>query len=183
VDETAELKKGTCTVGVARQHARDHRAGGELLDRGVHAYVTGHGHAPYDFRLYLPRQWCDDEQRRGRAQVPGNVAFKTKTELAADIVTGAISGGTLFGWLAATRSTAALASCGPSASRPGKGYVLAVPVGFKVRWGAVPVGSVPVPVRGRLVPQPQPPAPLPASPPTSPAPRPGAARASAVPHA
>ena len=79
------------------------------------------------------------------------MAFKTKTELAADIVTGAISGGTLFGWLAATRSTAALASCGPSASRPGKGYVLAVPVGFKVRWGAVPVGQSGRPVAHELL--------------------------------
>jgi DDE superfamily endonuclease len=35
LDETAELKKGTATAGVARQHAGITEAGGELPDGGV----------------------------------------------------------------------------------------------------------------------------------------------------
>ena len=58
------------------------------------AYVTARGHALYDFRLYLPRAWCQDKQRRERAKVPAEVEFKTKTEQGTEMVTAAIGAGT-----------------------------------------------------------------------------------------
>ncbi len=132
LDETAELKKGRMTVGVARQHAGITGQVENCQTVVMAAYVTGRGHAPFDFRLYLPRAWCDDQERRERAQVPGDIAFATKTKLAAEIVTSAISADVPFGWVAADevygRSAALRAEC----EEAGKGYVLAVPVSFTV---------------------------------------------------
>lgn len=96
------------------------------------AYVTGRGHAPFDFRLYLPRTWCQDGKRRERAAVPDEVAFAIKTEQGTQMVTGAIGARMPLAFLAGDevygRSSKLRAAC----ERQGKGYVLAVPVNFKV---------------------------------------------------
>jgi hypothetical protein len=87
------------TVGPARQRG-DHRAGRELPDRGDCAYVTGRGHALYDFGLNLPRAWCKDTRRRRRARVPEETTFTTKTGLGTQMDTAAIGAGAQFAWLA-----------------------------------------------------------------------------------
>src|SRR6266545_1744069 len=88
LDEAADLKKGTMTVGVARQHAG---ITGQVENCQTAAYVTARAHALFDFRLYLPRQWCADRKRRELAHVPGSVEVATKTEQGTAMVTGAIS--------------------------------------------------------------------------------------------
>jgi SRSO17 transposase len=132
LDETAELKQGRMTVGVARQHAGITGQAGNTQTVVFAAYVTARGHAPFDFRLYLPKSWCADRERRERAAVPQDVEFQTKTEQGAEMVTDAISGGVPFGWVAGDevygRSSKLRAAC----ERHGKGYVLAVPVNFTV---------------------------------------------------
>jgi len=57
LDETAELKQGQMTVGVARQHAGITGQIENCQTVVFAAYVAGRGHAPFDFRLYLPRAW------------------------------------------------------------------------------------------------------------------------------
>jgi len=64
LDETAELKKGDRTVGVARQHAGITGQVENCQTVVFTAYVTARGHAPFDFRLYLPKAWCADAARR-----------------------------------------------------------------------------------------------------------------------
>jgi SRSO17 transposase len=132
LDETAELKQGQMTVGVARQHAGITGQIENCQTVVFMAYVTGRGHTPFDFRLYLPQTWCQDRKRRERAAVPGEVAFATKTEQGTQMVTGAIGAGVPFAFLAGDevygRSSKLRAAC----ERHGKGYVLAVPVNFTV---------------------------------------------------
>ena len=70
------------TVGVARQHAGITGQVENCQTVVNCAYVTGRAHALFDFRLYLPKAWCADRGRRQRSQVPRDVAFATKTELA-----------------------------------------------------------------------------------------------------
>ncbi len=101
LDETAELKQGQMTVGVARQHAGITGQVENCQTVVNCAYVTGRGDALFDFRLYLPRSWCEDESRRERAHVPADVEFATKTELGTQMITGAIGAGARFGWAAA----------------------------------------------------------------------------------
>jgi SRSO17 transposase len=44
--------------------------------------ATVTGSVPLDYRLYLPREWAKDKQRRELAGVPKEIAFATKGELA-----------------------------------------------------------------------------------------------------
>jgi SRSO17 transposase len=132
LDETAELKQGQMTVGVARQHAGI-TGQVENCQAVVNcAYVSALGHALYDFRLYLPRSWCQDTSRRERAQVPGEVEFATKTELGTQMITGAISAGVPFAWMAGDEVYGRSARLRRACEDAGKGYVLAVPRDFKI---------------------------------------------------
>jgi len=36
--------------------------------------------------LYLPEDWCADEQRRRKAKIPDEVVFKTKPQLGVELV-------------------------------------------------------------------------------------------------
>jgi SRSO17 transposase len=89
VDETGFAKKGDKSVGVARQYS------GTLgkVDNcqiGVFAnYCSAKGHTLIDRRLYLPQEWTDDPQRCQQAGVPQGVVFRTKGELALEMVAAA----------------------------------------------------------------------------------------------
>ena len=89
LDETAELKKGTATAGVARQHAGITGQVENCQTVVFAAYVTARAHALLDFRLYLPKAWCADQARREKAHVPEDTAFTTKPDLGAQMITGA----------------------------------------------------------------------------------------------
>ena len=135
LDETAELKKGTMTVGVARQHAGITGITGQIGNCQTVvflAYVTARAHALFNFRLYLPKPWCEDRARRDRAQIPEGTVFATKTEQGTEMITEAVTAGVLFGWAVGDevygRSSKLRAACEDA----GKGYVFAVPVNFTV---------------------------------------------------
>jgi SRSO17 transposase len=51
------------------------------LDLGTEESST-----PLDWALYLPEQWINDPVRRKKAGVPEEITFKTKTELALDLI-------------------------------------------------------------------------------------------------
>jgi SRSO17 transposase len=82
VDETGFLKKGDQSVGVARQYSGT--AGRiENCQVGVFlAYASRFGQALIDRRLYLPESWAKDGARCARAQVPEDIVFATKIEIA-----------------------------------------------------------------------------------------------------
>jgi SRSO17 transposase len=132
LDETAELKKGTQTVGVGRQHAGITGQVENCQTVVFAAYVTGRGHTLFDFRLYLPKQWCGDEQRRQRAHVPDKVGFTTKPALGTAMITSAAGSGVLFAWVAGDEVYGRGAKLREACEKNTKGYVLAVPVNFQV---------------------------------------------------
>lgn len=86
IDETGFLKCGEMSVGVQRQYSGT--AGKvENCQLGVFlSYSSPKGWALLDRRLYLPKVWTEDEKRRKKAQVPKEVTFKTKPELALERV-------------------------------------------------------------------------------------------------
>ncbi len=85
-DPSAFAKKGTESVGVQRQWC------GRLgkLDNcqvGVYlGYVSRREHALVDVRLYLPKEWAGDRTRRQKAGVPREVRFRTRHELALEML-------------------------------------------------------------------------------------------------
>ena len=94
VDETGFLKKGTHSVGVARQYSGT--AGRiENCQIGVFAsYASRWGHALIDRRLYLPKAWANDPGRRARAHVPEDVVFATKPAMACEMMAKLLDEGT-----------------------------------------------------------------------------------------
>ena len=57
-------------MGVARQHAGITGQVENCQTVVFVAYVTARAHALFDFRLYLPKAWCADRERREQAHVP-----------------------------------------------------------------------------------------------------------------
>jgi SRSO17 transposase len=90
VDDTGFLKQGKYSVGVHRQYTG---SAGKIANcqLGVSLSVaTRSEHMPIDFELYLPKSWTDDAARREAAHVPEHVRFKTKPELALDMIARAV---------------------------------------------------------------------------------------------
>ena len=52
--------------------------------------ATRTAHVPIDFELYLPESWTSDDTRREECKVPADVIFKTKEDLALDMITRAV---------------------------------------------------------------------------------------------
>jgi SRSO17 transposase len=150
LDETAELKKGARTVGVARQHAGITGQVENCQTVVFAAYVTARAHTLFDFRLYLPKQWCEDKQRRERARVPDDVEFSTKPTLGTAMITAAADAGAPFGWVVADEVYGRSGKLREACEQGKKGYVVAVPVNFTV---TLPSGrKTAVAAAARLVP-------------------------------
>jgi SRSO17 transposase len=85
-DPSAFPKQGTESVGVQRQWC------GRLgkLDNcqvGVYlGYVSRREYALADVRLYLPKEWAHHKRRRQKAGVPKGVRFRTRHELALEML-------------------------------------------------------------------------------------------------
>jgi SRSO17 transposase len=102
VDSSEFGKKGRESVGVARQYCG--RLGKiENCQSGVFlSYASSRGYALLDRRLYMPQSWFSDEQaqRRQKCKVPEELRFKTKPQLAAEMVAQlAMSGLFRFRWV------------------------------------------------------------------------------------
>ncbi|MEE4266365.1 MAG: IS701 family transposase [Desulfobacteraceae bacterium] len=102
IGESGFAKQGPMSVGVSRQWL------GRLgkVDNGQVAVfgVLGKGRfaIPVDVRLYLPRSWTEDPQRCEKGGIPeAQRVFRTKDELAIEIVRSARKRGLCFGWVGA----------------------------------------------------------------------------------
>ena len=87
VDESGIPKCGDKSAGVARQYCG---ATGKIdnCQMAVYlAYAGPGGHTLLDERLYLPEdEWAKDAARRKGAGVPEGVVFRTKPELASELI-------------------------------------------------------------------------------------------------
>ena len=85
-DPSGFPKKGTKSVGVAKQWCG--RLGKvENCQVGIYmAYVTRKEHAIVNIRLYLPEEWAKDRARRKEAGVPKSIKFQTRHQLALEML-------------------------------------------------------------------------------------------------
>jgi SRSO17 transposase len=91
VDDTGFLKQGKESVGVQRQYTG---SAGKVANCQIGvslAIATGSEQLPLDFELYVPEQWTNDVERRKQARMPDNVQFKTKIQLALDMIERAVA--------------------------------------------------------------------------------------------
>ena len=63
------------------------------------AYGSRGGAAFLDRELYLPQEWAADGERRREAGVPEAVVFRTKGQLAREMIARAVAAGVPFGWV------------------------------------------------------------------------------------
>lgn len=93
IDDTGFLKQGSHSVGVKRQYTG---SAGKVTNCQVGvslSIATWTQHLPIDFELYLPDDWTQNSARRKEGRIPDDVVFKTKLELAMDMVDRAIEDG------------------------------------------------------------------------------------------
>ena len=126
VDETGFVKKGEHSVGVARQYSGT--AGRiENCQIGVFlGYASCRGQALIDRRLYLPQEWTVDAARCAQAQIPDNVVFATKPQIARELLSAAFDADVPCAWVFADAVYGSDKSLRMMLERRGKHYVLAV---------------------------------------------------------
>lgn len=93
LDDTGFMKQGKHSVGVQRQYTG---TVGKVANcqLGVSlTLTTPTEHLPVDFDLYLPKSWAEDKARRKEARVPDTVKFRTKPEIALDMIRRAVADG------------------------------------------------------------------------------------------
>lgn len=90
IDDTGFPKQGKHSVGVQRQYSGTLGKVGNCQIGVSLTIATRHEHVPIDFALYMPKSWTEDAVRREKARVPNDLVFKTKPELAIDLITRAV---------------------------------------------------------------------------------------------
>lgn len=81
IDDTGFPKKGTHSVGVARQYSGTlGKIGNCQVAVSLH-YATDDAAVPIDFALYLPEEWLEADRRQA-AGIPEEVTFQPKWALA-----------------------------------------------------------------------------------------------------
>ena len=136
-DPSAFAKKGTRSVGVARQWCG--RLGKvENCQVGVYmAYASRKEHTLVNMRLYLPKEWATDRSRRKRAGVPKEIRFRTRQELALEML--AECGGSLpHAWVAGDDEMGRPSDFREKLRGRGERYLLGVPSNTLVRDLEVP---------------------------------------------
>jgi len=82
VDDTGFPKKGTHSVGVARQYCGQLGKQENCRVAVSVSLATEEASIPAAYRLYLPEVWANDDQRRKQAGVPTEIRFQTKQDIA-----------------------------------------------------------------------------------------------------
>jgi SRSO17 transposase len=93
IDDTGFPKKGTHSVGVARQYCGQLGKQDNCQVAVSLSVANNHASLPIAYRLYLPREWAADANRRIQAGVPEDVVFQTKPQIALDQLRAALSAG------------------------------------------------------------------------------------------
>jgi len=93
IDDTAFPKKGTHSVGVARQYCGQLGKQDNCQVAVSLSVANHHASLPVAYRLYLPEVWASDAARRKKAGVPDQIVFQTKIEIALDQIRAACAAG------------------------------------------------------------------------------------------
>ena len=133
IDETGQVKAGSCTAGVKRQYLG---CVGKVANgiNTVHlAYVReGTGHALIGAREWIPAEHIGDPVKSAVMGLPEDLAFRTKGQLAIDILTEAFADGVrldfvcgdeVYGWCTQLREFCEVRD---------QAYVLRVPSSFRL---------------------------------------------------
>jgi SRSO17 transposase len=86
IDDTGLPKKGEHSVGVSHQYCGQLGKQANCQVAVTLSLANHDASLPVAYRLYLPKAWAEDDVRRRKAKVPEDITFKTKPEIALDLV-------------------------------------------------------------------------------------------------
>jgi len=101
IDETSFPKQGEQSAGVARQYCGT-TGRVENCQVGVFlSWITARGHSLIDRELYVPACWIADRQRCQNAGIPASLPFRTRPELARQMLIRVREAGLYADWVVA----------------------------------------------------------------------------------
>ena len=150
VDDTGLPKKGKHSVGVARQYCGQLGKQDNCQVAVSLSVANDVASLPIAYRLYLPKTWAHDAERRRKAGIPEDVVFKTKLEIALEQITAADDGGVARGVVLADAGYGNDTKFRTAVSALGLDYVMGVLGSISV-WppGQEPLAPKPRSGRGR----------------------------------
>jgi SRSO17 transposase len=93
IDDTSFPKKGRHSVGVAHQYCGQLGKQANCQVAVSLSIANDAASLPVAYRLYLPKDWAEDEERRAKVGVPEEIDFKTKPRIALDHISWACQAG------------------------------------------------------------------------------------------
>ena len=130
LDESGQEKQGGATAGVQRQYMG---CAGRIAN-GVNTvyctYATLGGHGLVGARIYVPADQLADPDRRAQMGIGDEVTFRTKPELAIDILAEMVTDHTMPPWCAGDEVYGRCGRLRTFCEEHGIGYVLRVGCGF-----------------------------------------------------
>jgi len=150
VDDTGFPKKGKHSVGVARQYCGQLGKQDNCRVAVSLSVATWSSSLPIGYRLYLPKEWAEDGERREKTGVPEEVWFQTKPELALEQIHAAVAANVARGIVLADVAYGVNTEFRDGLTEVGLQYVVGVPNTVTV-WepGKQPLSAPPRGRRGR----------------------------------
>jgi SRSO17 transposase len=93
IDDTSFPKQGEHSVGVGRQYCAQLGKQANCQVAVTLSIANDHASLPIAYRLYLPKEWAEDAERRKKTRVPEEIEFKTKPQIALDQIRAACAAG------------------------------------------------------------------------------------------
>jgi SRSO17 transposase len=135
-DDTGFPKQGKASVGVERQYSGTVGQGGNGQVAVTCCDSDPQGTWPVAVRLYLPKTWAYDAERRRQARVPGAIPFQTKPESALMLLEQARAWGVPPSCVVADADDGDHPNLLAGLEARQEGYVVAVRTDFQVSIGA-----------------------------------------------
>ena len=132
LDESGQEKSGEHTAGVKRQYLGCAGRVANGINVVYASYAAPAGHAIIGARLYMPKDWAEDRERRRAAGIPEDLEFATKPQLAGEIVTELRSEGRCPPWVTGDEVYGRDAMLRQSLEERGTGYALKIPCSLRI---------------------------------------------------
>lgn len=132
VDDTGLLKQGQCSVGVGHQYCGQVGKKANCQTLVSLSLVRGEVPIPIALRLFLPRDWAEDEARRKKCGVPETLEFRAKWRIALSEIERVMEAGVRFGLVQADAAYGMVAEFRRGLAELGLRYTVGIPKTQKV---------------------------------------------------
>jgi SRSO17 transposase len=133
IDDTSFPKQGRHSVGVNHQYCGQLGKQANCQVAVTLSIANHHASLPIAYRLYLPKEWAEDAERRNKARVPEEIEFKTKPQIALEQVRNACAAGVPRGVVLDDSSYGSNAALRAGVSELGLCYVVGIIPTIKVQ--------------------------------------------------